>query len=383
MQELCLPELAIARGVHSLAVRSAMADVLDLRHRLPLIWEHLQTGGGEIWVARKVAAMSRHLDRFEVNVVDAGVADALAGESPSRVLRIAQAKVIEADQVGYRERLETELRKRYVGLSRTDEHGLRHVIARVEAGDAAWIDAMVDRVADALAQRRDLIPDVPAEATKSELRSVAFGWLAHPERVVELLGDAPARDFSRPTAILYVHLHQAALEGGWTGVARCEGLGPLLLEQVRRLLGHARVVLKPVIDLNSGSSVNAYEFPEAVKERTHLRCPGEVFPHASRMSRHVDLDHPFSFNRHGPPGQTGDHNVAPLGRTHHRAKTHLGYHLRQVGPDDYVWSTPHGQHRHVDGRGTHEIDELQAFELTHPGAIDASLDRLMVRLLPV
>ena len=35
VRELSLCELGIARGVHTLAARSALADVLDLRHRLP------------------------------------------------------------------------------------------------------------------------------------------------------------------------------------------------------------------------------------------------------------------------------------------------------------------------------------------------------------
>ena len=56
------------------------------------------------------------------------------------------------------------------GLSRTDEFGLRHVIARVQAGDAVLIDAMVERIADLIADRH---PDT----TRDELRSMALGWL--------------------------------------------------------------------------------------------------------------------------------------------------------------------------------------------------------------
>ena len=69
----------------------------------------------------------------------------------------------------------------------------------------------------------------------------------------------------------------------------------MLLEQVRRLLAHAHVDLKPVIDLADTVRVNAYEHPESVKERVHLRTVGEVFPHASRVSRKVDLDHPDEY----------------------------------------------------------------------------------------
>lgn len=396
VQELCLPELAVARRVHTLSVRAVVADVLDLRHRLPRVWRRVVSLEAEPWVARKVAAMSRPLSPAAVTVVDAAVADAIAGESPSRVLEIAQAKVIEADTAAHAARLEAERRRRYVALSRADESGLRHVVARVETGDAVWVDAMVDRVAAILATRPDLRPGTPAEITRDELRAIGFGWLARPAELLELLlsasqsatpGPGPRQDLldvlrsadlvrARPRATVYVHLHEAALAGAG-GVARAEGLGPQLLEQVKALLGHAQVTLKPVIDLAERVSVNAYEFPESLKERLHLVNPGEVFPHATRTSRKVDIDHPEPFEAHGPPGQTGDHNAAPLGRTHHRAKTHLGYRARQTGPGEYVWRTPHGLHRVVDARGTHPIEESEAAALTGGDPLDRALARLL------
>ena len=35
-----------------------------------------------------------------------------------------------------------------------------------------------------------------------------------------------------------------------------------------------------------------------------------------------DLDHTVEYSDTGPPGQTSTENLAPLCRTHHRAKTH-------------------------------------------------------------
>ncbi|CAI9409592.1 hypothetical protein [Nocardioides sp. T2.26MG-1] len=385
VQDLCLPELAVARQTHTLALRAAMADVLDLRHRLPRTWAVVTALECEPWVARKVATLSRDLDQFQIPLVDAAVADAIAGESPARVLDLARAKIIEADPARYAAHLDEHLRRRYVGLSRTDQHGLRHVIAHLEAGPAVWVDHLVNRIADALDARRDLVPHLPADATRDELRAEAFGWLAHPDRVLDLL-DPPTPDETpqqparrrRSRAVVYVHLHEAALQRH--GVARVEDLGPLLLDQVTRLLGHAHVDLKPVIDLHDRTRVNAYEHPETVKERVHLRTVGEVFPHATRISRHVDIDHPVEYDEHGPPGQTGDHNAAPLGRTSHRAKTHLGYRIRQLGPDSYLWRTPHGLHRHVDHTGTHVIDAATARDLERTAAIQRALDTFVTRL---
>ncbi len=89
-------------------------------------------------------------------------------------------------------RLEAERRQRRVFLSRTDEHGLRTMVARIEAGDAVWIDATVDRVADHLlahpALRRAHHPDLPEEVTKAELRAEALGWLARPHDLAACSG---------------------------------------------------------------------------------------------------------------------------------------------------------------------------------------------------
>lgn len=411
VRELALCELGIARRVHTLAARAVTADVLDLRHRLPDLWALVVALKAEPWLARKVAAMSRHLPAEVVHVVDAAVAEAIRGEAPSRVLRIAEAKVIEADEAAHRERLRAEQERRHVSLTRTDEVGLRCVIARVTAGDAAWVDATVTRVAEILAAR-------PEHAGRSRdlVRSIAFGWLARPAELLALLlehrepaadGDepdgptrpeelAPTRALAlpgdlldalrdgglakklRPPATLYVHLHQAALEG-FPGVARVEGLGPHTVDQVRELLRHCRVTVTPVIDLHDRVSVNCYEHPEAIKERVHLIRPEDAFPHASAVTRRVDLDHPVPYDPGGPPGQTSSHTSQPLGRTAHRAKTHLGYRTVPLLTGETAWRTPHGRHRLVDARGTHVIDASEFAALTGDDPVDRALARLVHR----
>jgi hypothetical protein len=124
-------------------------------------------------MARKVARMSRRLPADRMGIVDAAVARAIDGEAPGRVIAICEAKVIGADPATHAERVREQRRRRYVGLSRTDEFGLRHVIARVQAGDAMLIDAMVERIADLIA------PYTPTPRATSSARPWA-GWHARP-----------------------------------------------------------------------------------------------------------------------------------------------------------------------------------------------------------
>lgn len=368
VQELCLGELAVARRVHHHAARRLVADALDLRHRLPSWWAAVQALAIEPWLARKVATLSRELDEQAVDVVDGCLPEDLAEISPARVIEIVTAKVIEADPVAHAAKLAEQQRRRYVRLSQTDEFGLRHLIARVRAGDAAWLDAMVERVADLLA------PRFPDGTPRDELRSEAMGWLARPADLLDLLtggaGEGPAA--ARPRVVLYVHLHQAAV-GADHGVARVEDLGPLLTEQVPAWLGHAHVTVTPVIDLADQIAVDAYEHPHRLTERVHLRSPADCFPHANQVTRRLDHDHVAPYDPDGPSGQTGDHNVAPLGRTGHRAKTHAGHHARQLGPGSYVWRTPHGLYRLVDHRGTTALTEEVGSGLLSEDPIDQAV----------
>lgn len=398
VQELALCELGIARSVHTLAARAMVADALDLRHRLPLTFARVVAGETELWVARKVASMSRRVSAEAVGAVDSAVADAIVGQSPGRVLTIAEAKVVEADLPAYEKEWAEQRTKRYVGLGRTDEHGLKHLIARITAGDAAWIDAMLERIADLLAERPE--HSGPTPTTRDELRSIAMGWLARPAELLELLlehgdeGESRATAFPadlldtlreadpkrmRPTSILYVHLHEAALTGFASGVARVEGLGPMTLTALKDLLATCTVVVKPVIDLAEHVSTCAYEHPEAIKERLHLLRPVEAFPHATTVSRNVDFDHPVPYDSGGPPDQTNSHDSQPLARTRHRAKTHLAYTCTPTATGEMIWTTPHGLHRLVDASGTTVIDQSQVDAWTSKDDLDRALERLLHR----
>ena len=91
-----------------------------------------------------------------------------------------------------------------------------------------------------------------------------------------------------------------------------------------------------------------------------LRTLGDVFPHtSSRGLTRLDHDHATPYDPDGPPCQTGDHNDAPLTRKHHRAKTHCGYRVDQLGHGAYRWITPHGLARLVTPRGTRKVELLR------------------------
>lgn len=410
LREYAVPELAMARETHPATTRALVADGLDLVHRLPLTWAKVRAGECEPWVARKVAVVSRRVPAADIGVVDRAVAAAIGGHAPATVLELARAKVVEADPEGHAMERERSRHERYVTLSRADEFGFRHVIARVRSGDAAWLDALVDRVADILALEHG------RDHNRGELRADALGWLARPADLLRLLldhrtdsGDPDDADESaepaepdrpvwapehlagtverlagmsprqlaamRGRGTVFVHVTEQSLTRQ-ASIARVEGLGPLLVQSLAELLGHADVTITPVLDLAARRRVDAYEHPDRVKDHVWTQTGGDVFPFSPRTATRdrVDFDHSAPYvppDRGGPPGQTGAHNSGPLRRRHHRWKTHGGYRCRQAGPGRHLWQTPHGLCYLVDHTGTRTLTPEQAeVMLTAPDGVE-------------
>ncbi|GAA3546595.1 hypothetical protein KU893_12250 [Nocardioides daeguensis] len=238
------------------------------------------------------------------------------------------------------------------------------MFARIDEADALAHARMVDYLATALAEHAPARADGEEPLSMDHWRAEAFAMLADPAAVLAFLqgsdeeNDPGTAAPDRTSVDLVIHLAHDTT-GNLGPLARVEGRvnGPRLLDQVRNLLrSAAHVTISPVVDLHTGRSVNGYEHPADVKHRTELRTLGDVFPHATKLftkhGRSPDHDHTVPYDKNGPPGQTGDHNDTPLGRHHHRAKTHLGYTVLQLGPDRWIWATPHGLYRLVTTTGT-------------------------------
>ena len=147
---------------------------------------------------------------------------------------------------------------------------------------------------------------------------------------------------------------------GSVGSPGSKGSVPRHLTGLQALLARTSLTVKPVLDLSDRVRTIAYEHPESLKERVHLTTGGDYWPYATSTSRNVDYDHPTPYDDTGPPGQTGTHNSGPLGRRHHRWKTHAGYRARQCGAGRYVWLTPYGLAFIVDTQGTRPISNKHA-----------------------
>ena len=173
------------------SARALLADALDLRHRLPELWQLILGGRVASWRARKVAQATRHLSRDAAMHVDAAVAPSIVGLPWARFEALLTAKIIEADPKAAEEQAKIWEAERFVRAGRTSQSGLKLLIAKANAGDVIWFMATVNRIAEILRLQGDM-------DSADVRRSKAIGILAQPALALQLLWEF--RNEQRPAA---------------------------------------------------------------------------------------------------------------------------------------------------------------------------------------
>jgi Domain of unknown function (DUF222) len=128
------------------AAMSLIGDALDLRHRLPRLWQLVLDGRVQPWVGRKIAQATHAASTAAAAHADRRVALWAASRSCSQLEAIAQAALIEADPQAAEEQAPAAELRQGVWVGQSTDHGIRDVHIRTDAASAAWFDASVDRV---------------------------------------------------------------------------------------------------------------------------------------------------------------------------------------------------------------------------------------------
>lgn len=346
-----MDELAISLQVSSHTASRYVSNAVDCAYRLPAIYDAVVAGRIDVWVARKLVAMTADLSPEGVAEVDATLAPHLGALPIGRLVTVAESAVASADPDAQAAKFEEERNRRLMHLSRVKD-GHRTLFIRTDAVSAARFFETASELAERLADAEAPGPNGPSNM--DELRAASVALLADPQGAVDFLA---GKDPRRGKAVVYVHTTAEQLtELTGVPIARVEEIGPACHELMREFIGHDHISLAPVIDLNDEPApADAYEIPAAVAQRVHLFDPADTFPYSNTVSRRVDLDHTIPYAA-GVLGQTRVDNLAPLTRRHHRVKTHArGWHVEHLGNRAYLWTTPHGRQVVVDRQGTHQV----------------------------
>ncbi|SDS74951.1 hypothetical protein SAMN04488570_2600 [Nocardioides scoriae] len=362
-------ELAAALGITLDAGRALIADGLDLTHRLPRLWAHLQAGRVEPWRARRIAQDSRDLGPDAV-----AHADRLISATPTRISKIDARRLVDEARLYFDpdracEDERRQLAHRGVWLRTGASPATTDVLMTMDTPDAIAFDDTLSDLATQLGRLGD-------RDTLDIRRARAAGLLASPQQALDLLaGETTDLDHVRGalgSVELVVHVTPADLapaDDTGAGAATVERLGAVttevLADWVRRTTGRTGTIrIRPVLTIptsdaaaaSAGSvagltahrEVDAHDPPSWMREAAVLRDATCVFPGCRRDSRRADLDHIEPWvapDDGGPPGQTRLSNLAPLCRTHHRAKTHTDWSYERRPDGSYRWTSPTG-HTH-------------------------------------
>ncbi|GAB3914661.1 hypothetical protein GCM10011575_41180 [Microlunatus endophyticus] len=397
-------ELGAVLGLADWQARDLVADSLDLRYRLPRLWELVLEGRVHAWRARRIASRTRELSVDAAAQVDADVWESVESMPWQRFSDYLESRILLADPGRAIRLAEKAKRDRYVEVSRRPRHGTKTIRMRVDAADANLFEDSIARtsaILEAADRAGESIPGVGDRESEStqEFRAQSVGVLAQPllaaqvlagsgeigeplQELVELdeetrrpvvtprpddpLGGPVPRSVSEwllkadlskllPRAILHVHIAEETLRSG-LGICRVEDVGPMIAEQVRRWLGSGvQLRVQPIIDANDLTPTDTYEVPARMRESIFARSPASCFPWSTTVSRRTDLDHTVPYRSAGPPGQTWVGNLGPLGRHEHRVRTHGGWQVCQPAPGTYLWRSPYGYVYVVNQTGTHAL----------------------------
>ena len=162
-----------------------------------------------------------------------------------------------------------------------------------------------------------------------------------------------------PTATMIVHIAAESLEKGH-GVCRVPGVGPTTMGIVKDWLGHCRVRVRPVIDLNDvPPPVDCHEIPDRHRRLVLLRQPASTFPWSTATSR-LDLDHvqPYvpecAADRRARPGSTTKRRT-PAANTE-RSPTAAGT-ADNPTPASCSTAHTHGDIYLTNHSGTHDLGD--------------------------
>ncbi|CAN5301279.1 hypothetical protein BH09ACT12_BH09ACT12_37230 [soil metagenome] len=334
VSEFDVYDLAAGLGMSSEAGCGYVGKVLELRYRLRKIWERVIALEVPVWKAFRVAEHTMNLNFEAAGHVDQMIAPVLHSCSFAQIERtVSQAVDLYDPEEAERLRLKAADDRSFdIHLGGASTEGTVDVTGTLALEDALDLEQAVKDGAKSLGE-------LGCEESRDVRRSMAVGEMARNQLAFNLNGedgDLTAGGGCRGVN-LYAHLDPDGMHASLDNV----GGNDVLIAQIKawcEAVGNV-VNIRPVIDLNTQLSTNAYTPTDTIVEQVRLRDQVCVFPNCTRRARFCDLDHRVP---HAQDGKTCTGNLALLCRKHHRAKTFSAWTYDSPQPGVYDWTSPSG-----------------------------------------
>ena len=281
-----------------------------------------------------------------------------ARRTPAQLAKDVAREIITRDPAGAREQHLVGLTRRRVDAPRVLADGMAGIWAVLPAIGAVRLDSALDTLARGaraagdprtLAQlRADLLVDLTAgdvegTAARAALAPRPLGADGAVPGPSEVFRSTAGRTEIRVTVPL------STLVGLDDGPAELDRYGPITAETARALARGGtwrRLVTDPLTGRVLDIGRTRYRPPADLVAHVQARDGTCAGPACSTRAESCDLDHTVEYHRDG--GTTSVANLGPLCPRDHQVKTDGGFHLAQVEPGVFEWTTPTGHRYRVE-----------------------------------
>ena len=299
--EYAIPELAAALGLSTEAGKRFLGECLELRYRLPRLWQRLTSGDLVAWKARLVARETTRLSIEAAAYVDRHLAPVVHKVKPTQLDRLVNEAIGRFMPAEVERLAEASWDKRHVTVydQLVSFTGTMTVAAELDIADALDLEAAVAAGAHQRAElgSTESLDVRRAQAVGDLARGQCTLALGSPDEQTQPTPKMPPRQ-----VVIYVHLSDGALTGHDPVATLERGDALVTVDQVRSWCRRpdTQVVIKPVIDLNQCVAADTDDVPDRIKEHVAVRDRTCVYPWCTRPARSCDKDHIHPRSRNGP-----------------------------------------------------------------------------------
>ena len=318
-------EVGAALHLTRRAADSDLALAVDLKERLPRVWEALAAGRIDLRRARVIVSGTAHLSVEAAREVAGRILEAAARLTTGQLGALLRRVCVQADPddatVRFREAVEG---RRVIVEPSVD--GTAHLFG---------LDLPPDRVAAAMQRISDLAQGLKTRdetRTLDQIRADVF---------LDLLdGQDHARDRRRGTVDIQVDL--TTLAGLAEDPGELAGYGPVIADIARQVAENQPgaewrwTLTHPDTGLVVDNGTTRRRPSNRQRRHVEARNRTCVFPGCRMPAFNCDLDHRQQWAHGGP---TKVENLAPLCRHHHNLRHHAHWIHRALPNGDFVWTS--------------------------------------------
>ena len=330
--EAAAAEIRVALRLTRRAADTELAFALDLRDRLPRVFDHLIAGDLDVRRARTIGYGTSHLDSETARLVVERIIDLAPQLTTGQLGACIRKLCIEVDPDEAKERFEDAI------------EGRRLVIEPTESGTAhlQGFDLPPDRAAAAAARINQIARSL---RTSDETRTIDQ---LRADVYLDLLTGTKQ---SAGVGGVEIQVDLNTLAGLADHPGELAGYGPVIADIARQIADrqHATQWRYVVTDPTTGQPLHtglARRRPTAAQRRqVETGNPTCVFPGCRMPAGNCDLDHRTPYAEGGP---TEPDNLTPLCRHDHRLRHQAGWTHQQLPNGDHQWTTKLG-HTYTTG----------------------------------